>query len=439
MIDKDIKLWEEDGDLERMKLFFSNVEANTERKERIKQIALQKLAEVDQVAPNDSRPMSERESIDLELRKESLRLRIGRTLKSIWWRWQWKIAVPVVGIIILIMIGQSGMGNPLQLLSMGNSQSKASYDMAASGVVGAVPSGQAALNSEIANETANREVQSFRAEKKAEMQAPAPKTSASFADSANSTKGEAARNSAVVPPLPEPSSPPADPDLPRKITHYYSFNLQVEKVENSIERLKQEVTKLGGYIVESQQYGDTKNPSGNIVIKIPADKYEGVRAILPELGKILTQTSRANDITNQYYDTETRLRNWEAQEKRYLEILAQAKTVEDVMKVEGALGNIRMQIEQLKGQIKLWNHEIAYSTIQINLTTKPLPVNINDPWRPVSWDTTWQTTKNAFLKTISSTWNALNYLVVGIGYALPYLILVGIGWGGYRQWKKRRS
>ena len=176
-----------------------------------------------------------------------------------------------------------------------------------------------------------------------------------------------------------------------------------------------------------------------MTFKIPADKFEGVRSSLAEIGKVLNQHISADDITNQYYDADTRLKNWQAEEQRYLDILRQAKSVNDILSVENSLSNIRMQIEQLKGQLKLWDNEVAYSTIQVQLQTKPNPVRVNEPWQPISWHTTWQAAKNAVLKTISASWNFLNYLVVGLGYALPFLILGGAGYLGYRQWRRKKG
>jgi hypothetical protein len=113
--------------------------------------------------------------------------------------------------------------------------------------------------------------------------------------------------------------------------------------------------------------------------------------------------------------------------------------VEDILKIESYLSDVRIQIEQLKGQLKLWDHEVAYSAVTINLQTTPNPVNVNDPWQPISWSKTWQAAQDAVLKAVSSAWNGLNMIIVGIAYTLPYLALIGVLYGIYRVVKKYRK
>lgn len=429
MMKKDgFSLWEQEGDLERMKLFFQKVSPNLEQKDRIKQLALGKIREEEEKSARTG--MSQSGSMLPELRSiktDTLRERIRRGLKSFWWRWQWKLAVPVVILVLIISIGQAGMNGflnfPLGNMEKANqSESKqssygAAYDMVSP--VSPKSEGSANSRSGISGLTAG---------------SPPSNTGAM-------AKGATNPSTAIAPILPQPvpQIPPADEGLARKITYNMNASVQVEEVNLALDRITQEVKSLGGYVVESSQNQYQNNSSAQVTLKIPSSQLEGFRELISEVGKVLNQHTTANDITNQYYDADTRLRSLEAQETRYIEILKEAHTVEDILKIESYLGNIRMQIEQLKGQLKLWDHEVAYSTISLNLQTTPNPVSINDPWQPVSWAKTWQAAQNAILKTLSSTWNGFNYLIVGMAYAIPYLLLVGVVFGVYKGIKKHRQ
>lgn len=406
--DDPIKMWEQDGDLEKMRRFFTRITEDG-RKEKIKQLVLAKLAQ--------ERDSSDRENSTADPQLDSTRLnknpllRIWLRTKQFWqnsWqRWRWKMTLPVAALVLVVVIGQQG-------LLHNNFFGLKGYS-GADTVQSAGGAGMMSMDGEIARNTL-------------ESKEMAP--TASYDDAGR----------AVLPPvMPVPEAPPADKSLPRKITHNLYANIQVTDIETAVERLTELAASYGGYIVDSQINNYEHNAYARISMKIPADQFDGVRGSLKEVGKVLNQHLRANDITNQYYDAETRLRNWQAQEQRYLEILQEADTVGDIIQVESALSNIRMQIEQLQGQLKLWDHEVAYSTLEAELHTKESPVTVNDPWQPISLQETWKACQDAVLKSISSLWNWLNYLVVGIGYALPVLIILGIAYPLYRRRKKRKT
>ncbi len=415
------QLWEGDDHGNSINSFFLSPKIDPAQKAHIKALALEKLAEgkyssesLQMITPDPNH-------------NKRLRSNFRAWLKTLWWRWQWKLAVPVVALVFLSIIGSQFIPQITQ-----KSSSKSIADNRSS-------KEYATMNQQYSVAGAP----SMMPYEAASLAVPEVKLEKSFTSSTTRQASEVMTGDADGIPGPIPPSPmvpPADPNFAKKITHNLNAILQVSNITDTINKLNQDFQQMGGYIIDSRQNGQELGEYGHITAKIPAAKFESFRTTLPNIGKILSQSQTANDITNQYYDAQTRLQNWEAEQVRYMDILKEAKTVDDILKVEGALANIRQQIEQLKGQLKLWNNEVDYSTIQLDLqnTTSPI-LKISDPWQPVSWLKTWKATKDAVLKTLSSTWNALNYALVGIGYAFPYLILLGIIYMSYRLLKKRKK
>ena len=410
-------LWEEDGDMQRVKAFFHTIQSDSKDNEQIKQSIKQKALEKMQ--------QEERTGVHLIV-KEGLVQRIRARLRQMLGHRPWKVGFPVLAIALLVFLGQGVSNGSFNLLprmgSLGNSTQSTEMTQQTPGMVKA--GGAEPYAGGIANDSlATKDI-------------AAPQSASSSSPSA-SAKG-------ANPILPSPPDqavvPPAAAGIPRKLTHDLTLTLEVAAINDSVTKINCEVQQLGGYVVESQQNGSETQSSAHMTLKIPSDKLNGFRDSLATWGKILDERMLANDITNQYYDSQTRIQTLEAEEKRYLEILNQAKTVEDVLKVESALGNIRQQIEQLRGQIKLWDNIVDYSTVNLQLATLQSPnYKVKNPWQPTSWSNTWKATQDAVLKTISSAWNALNYLVVGIGFTLPYLLIGALGWGSYRAWRKWKS
>ncbi len=402
-------LWEEDGDLKRMKAFFYTIQSDSNMNEQIKQRVKQKALE----------KMSKEEQVTLPpIDKEGLVQRLRKKLRTFFGYRQWKFGISVVGIAMLVIIGQGVMNGSFNLLPRMGSQAKSTESVAMDQSYGV------ADNDGVQNRAGT-----------VAPQAPSPESNKSMYSLSETMGGD--RQILPVPPD-QAVVPPADEGVPRKITHDMSLTLEVVTIDDVVTQISKEVQRIGGYVTSSQQNGSDNYSSAQMTVKIPAEKLDGLRDSLSTWGKVLNQHMTANDITNQYYDSQVRLQTLEVQEKRYLEILNEAKTVEDVIKVENALGNIRQQIEQLKGQLKLWNNIVEYSTLSLQIVTLKSPnLNVKNPWQPISWDTTWKATQDAVLKTLSSSWNAINYLVVGLGYAFPYLIIGILGWVAYRFWKKR--
>lgn len=397
-----ITLWREEGDLDRMNLFFQKNNPSPEQKERIKELTLTRIQEEEAKLPREGFDSSELQ--DFEEYKNPFLQRLSHLFKSLRWNKTFKVVLPLVILFVLVWAGK---GFPPTFGSLDQQKSAAPETM---------------------NQAASAPKQS----------ADMAYSTASESLASGAGQPSVARDSGVTnPKAPEVVPPPIDANIERKITYNIYLSLQVEDLNQEIERLTQDVKNMGGYVAESYHDNSTGNDNARVTLKIPTNQLDQFQASLSERGKILNQQSTANDITAQYYDAETRLHNWEAQEQRYLELFKEAKNLDEILKVEDALNNIRLQIEQLKGQLKLWDHEVAYSTVQLNLQTNTRPVKIEDPWEPITFAKTWIAAKAAVLKTISFIWNALNYLIVGIAYALPFLGLGILVYGVYYFLRKK--
>ena len=134
------------------------------------------------------------------------------------------------------------------------------------------------------------------------------------------------------------------------------------------------------------------------------------------------------DVSAQYVDLQARLANEEAQRNAMLALLAQAKSINDIITVQNQIGQITQQIEQLKGQIQYLDHNTAYSTVAVTLTEAgaPAPATTADTW---GFATALSDAAHNFVTTI-------NYVVSGLGAIGPVLVLVGLV---YLVWRRRGS
>jgi hypothetical protein len=160
----------------------------------------------------------------------------------------------------------------------------------------------------------------------------------------------------------------------RKIVKNGYMTLEVNDITAAIAGIAAVAEDLGGYVVSSNKSGDTDATYGQIIIRIPSDKFDEALDRLSKLAvNVPNESTTSEDFTQQYTDLQAQLRNLEATEDQYLETLKKAEKVEDILAVQRELSNVRGQIEQLKGQIQYIERTSDMALINANLQkTKPL-------------------------------------------------------------------
>ena len=143
-------------------------------------------------------------------------------------------------------------------------------------------------------------------------------------------------------------------------------------------------TGLGGDILAMSQTGQGENRSALITVRVPSDRFdEALRQLKLLDGEVITSNVDAKDVTDQFTDLQARLVAKQAEEQRYLQLFSQAKTVDETLKINAALGNVRTQIEQLQGQINLIKNRTEFSTITLSITPAvTVPAETGGAWDP---------------------------------------------------------
>ena len=166
---------------------------------------------------------------------------------------------------------------------------------------------------------------------------------------------------------------PGEVTTERKIVRTGFMTLEVEDIAWTMEEIVAVADELGGYVVSSRKHEDEKT-SGSIRIRVPSDRFEAAFERLRQLAiAVPYENTEARDVTEEYVDLEARLRNLEATEAQYLALLEKAETVEEMLKVQREISNIRGQIEQIEGRMKYLERTSDMALIDITLQeSKPL-------------------------------------------------------------------
>lgn len=127
---------------------------------------------------------------------------------------------------------------------------------------------------------------------------------------------------------------------------------------------------LGGDVLNLSQSGTADTRSASLTIRVPSSRFGDALQALKSLdGEIQTSGVSAQDVTDQFVDLQARLTAKQAEEQRYIAILNRANTIDEILKVDASLGNVRTQVEQLTAQINSIKNRTEFSTISMSIST----------------------------------------------------------------------
>ncbi len=277
-----------------------------------------------------------------------------------------------------------------------------------------------------------RETAEMAADKTQYDAAPAPE-SAPMSE-ARSMDAEAAVDEAMAPSAPVGMSAAEAATVERKVIKTAEVDVELDDIESAQRRIIELVDQRDGFI-ESMTVNDyDTSRNAQIVARVPSDHfrevYEGVR----ELGKVTRDHIGGQDVTQEYMDLERRIANLQAQEVRVREMFEDADTVEDLLKVEQRLTEVRGQIEQLQGRLRYLKDQVGFSTLTISLY-EPGDAPIEEPegWK-LSYHLrgAWMALVGAFRSLV---YGVIWIVIAGAVVWVPLLIVILL----IRRWALRRQ
>jgi hypothetical protein len=174
-------------------------------------------------------------------------------------------------------------------------------------------------------------------------------------------------------------------DADRKIVRSGEMALTVDDVLATRDEITRLAAGLDGFIVSSRIWGEEQDIRGSITIRVAAQDFELALSRLREMAvKVKSETTSSQDVTEEYIDLTSRLRNAEATEAQYLELLKQAEDVDDILRVYEGLSRVRSEIEQIKGRVQYLERTTSMSLITVYLepwvSGRPL---VGSGWNPL--------------------------------------------------------
>ena len=163
---------------------------------------------------------------------------------------------------------------------------------------------------------------------------------------------------------------------PQKLIYMAHLTLAVFQVEAALGKVEAIAREAGGYL--------SSRADREITIRVPRGRFDESIKRIEGTGDVLHRDIKAQDVTDEFFDLELRLKNARVMRDRLILLLAKA-AVKDAIEIEKELGRVTESIERMEGQLKLLRVKIAFSTITVSLEptdTNPVAkaVPLPFPW-----------------------------------------------------------
>ncbi len=250
-----------------------------------------------------------------------------------------------------------------------------------------------------------------------------------------SSAGAGASPVDVAPPMSaaQPQAPASGPaqaqtkPWERMIIRTAALQLMVKDVSASVDSVRLLANSHGGLVLTSDSHQDGEYTVSTITIEVPSQEFDRVMPELRKLNglvkKITSENVTSSDVSEEYTDLQSQLRNLQATEARMLALQGKADKLEDVLSLDRELRQVQGDIEKAQGRLTFLGKRSDMSSITVNLSPDAVLVEAlasNTGWQPGEVA---QKAWNDSLALLAGMTNGLLTVVVFFWWTIPLLLL----------------
>lgn len=212
-----------------------------------------------------------------------------------------------------------------------------------------------------------------------------------------------------------------------KIIKTGNLNIEVENYDESILKIRDIIKQSQSYISNEEESHSSYQMYNTLTIRVPKEKFD---ELLSKIEKTALSVNSKNinmqDVSEEYVDLTTRLKTKKEVELRYLDLLKQARSINEILSVENELRVIREEIEAKEGRVKFLDSQVGYSTLTLYVYQQ-----YDNPYEPGFF--------NKITKALGTGWEGIKIFIVGIFYIWPFWVILGVFFIWLRWFLKRKK
>lgn len=209
-----------------------------------------------------------------------------------------------------------------------------------------------------------------------------------------------------------------------------TVRVEVDDLDATVTGVRSLADQTDGFVAGSDfREGAEGARTASLTLRVPSEAFQSLVQQVSEMGRLLSVSQEASDISREYFDLETRLTVQTATVERLQELITQSGDLEDLLAVERELSRATSELESMKGQVAFYDQRVALSTLEVSLF---------EPGATI--------TSGAFRPVVVAFRNSLNVLAESVGmvvyflvFLLPWAILMALCWPIIQRVRRRRG
>ena len=161
----------------------------------------------------------------------------------------------------------------------------------------------------------------------------------------------------------------------RIIIRTVNMTIVVDEIQAAMDDISELAVSMGGWVVSSDR---RQKHTGRVSVRVPAaDLDSAIETLRGMASDVESEISTSEDVTDEYFDLRSRLKNQQATEAALIRLLDRAENVEHALAVQRELSNVQENVERIQGRIKLLEETSAYSLVTVNLRLAPVQMSVD--------------------------------------------------------------
>ena len=216
-----------------------------------------------------------------------------------------------------------------------------------------------------------------------------------------------------------------DPAKGRLLIRTVSMSAETLNIDQVKADVENQIRELGGYIENSSMSGTGKNHDLRTIyytIRIPADKLDSLITTVGNSCTVLSSSENTTDVTLEYVDTKSRLDSLRVEYEQLMELLGNAKDLDNILILQNRLTEVRYQIESAESRIRVLENQVQYGTLNLQIREVLEETEIEEPHVVTYGERVGEQFKDMWEGTVEFFQNFL----LGLIAAIPFLVFCGI-------------